>query len=135
MKYASTKLGLFAGLLLVAACSADVPVSGTEWRVESLGASTQPFADGNARVAFDEKGRISAYAGCNRMGGSYTVNGNELAISRMMSTRMACFPEQKMLDEQALAEALSKVTRVTIAQDKAMLSSADGVVLVLWRVK
>lgn len=135
MKYASTKLLLMAGLLSLAACSADVPVSGTEWRVESLGASTQPFADGNARVAFDEKGRISAYAGCNRMGGSYTVNGNELAISRMMSTRMACFPEQKIRDEQALAEALAKVTRVTIAQDKAMLSSADGVVLVLWRVK
>lgn len=135
MKCVRIRLGVLAGLLSVAACSSDVPISGSEWRVESLGASTRPFADGNARVAFDEKGRISASAGCNRMGGEYTVNGNELAISRVMSTRMACFPEQKMLDEQALAEALSKATRLTIAQDKAMLSSADGVVLVLWRVK
>lgn len=134
MKYVSTSI-MVTGLLALAACGeADMPIRGTEWRVESLGASTQPFADGNATVAFDEDGRISAFAGCNRMAGSYTVKGRVLNISRLMSTRMACFPQQKLMDEQALAESLAKVTKVEVKQDKATLSGADGVALVLWNL-
>lgn len=136
MKSANTKLWLMAALLPLAACgSADAPIRDTEWRVESVGTTTQPFADGLATVAFSDEGRVSAYAGCNRMGGSYTVDGQQLAISQMMSTRMACFPQQKLIDEQALADALSKATRVSVKQDKATLSGADGVVAVLWRVQ
>ena len=111
----------------------DAPIVGTEWRVESLGATTRPFADGNATVAFSDEGQVSAYTGCNRMGGQYTIKGRVLAISRLMSTRMACVPQQKMLDEQALAEALAKVTNVEVAGQKATLSGADGVAIVLWR--
>ncbi len=131
MKFVSTSL--FATLLL-AGCvgEPDARIKGTEWRVESLGASTKPFADGKATLAFSEEGRVAAYAGCNRMGGSYTVKGKVLTLSQMMSTRMACFPQQKMVDEQELAEALGKVTKVEIKGDKAVLSGADGVVLTLW---
>lgn len=136
MKFASTKLIVASlALLLGQACfhEADVPVKGTSWRVESLGLDTTTFAQGIATVAFDEDGRIAAYAGCNRMAGRYTVRGHVLDISQLMATRMACMPAKKMQDEQALADALGKVTQVDIVDDKATLKGADGVVIVLWR--
>ncbi len=121
--------------LLLAACSGgESPILG-EWRVESLGSDTRAFADGNATVAFDEEGRVSAYAGCNRIGGAYTVSGDVVEVSRMMSTRMACMPQQKMLDEQALLQALEGPRTMRLTGNKAILSKADGVVLVLWRAR
>lgn len=139
MRFVSTSLAAACVALVLTACvgEMDMPVSGTEWRVESVGPSTQPFADGNATVAFSEDGRISAYAGCNRMGGAYTVKGKVLTISQLVSTRMACYPQQKLIDEQALADALGKVTKVDIkeGQDKATLSGADGVAVVLWKLR
>ncbi len=134
MKFVS--ISIAAALLLTACVSeAEAPIRGTEWRVESLGPSTEPFADGKATVAFDEKGHISAFAGCNRMGGAYTLKGKVLQISKLMSTMMACVPRQKLIDEHALAESLAIVTTVEVKQDKATLSGPDGVVLTLWKVK
>lgn len=133
MKCASIKS--LALCLLLAACSGgNAPIVG-EWKVESLGADTRVFADGNASVAFSDEGRVSAYAGCNRIGGAYTVSGDVVEVSRMMSTRMACMPQQKMLDEQALVEALEGPRTVRFTGNKAILSKADGVVLVLWRAR
>ncbi|MBA4274614.1 MAG: hypothetical protein C0436_03060 [Alphaproteobacteria bacterium] len=136
MKFASTKrIVALLALLTAQACfsEADVPVKGTQWRVESLGTDTTKFAQGEATIAFGDDGRLSAYAGCNRMAGSYNVRGHVLEISQLVATRMACMPAQKMRDEQALSDALSKVTQVDIVDDKATLQGADGVVIVLWR--
>lgn len=132
MKFASTS-ALTALALLISACfsEADVPLAG-EWRVESVGESTRPFAMGEAILRFDD-GKLSAYAGCNRMGGNYNLRGGVIRISQMMATRMACVPAEKMQHEQSLAEALAKVTHAEVEGDKASLSGADGVVIVLWR--
>ncbi len=137
MKCANIRnLALLLGLMSLSACfnEADVDVADTKWRVESLGESTHPFADGVATVAFDDERRIMAYSGCNRMAGEYAIKGGVITISQLMSTKMACMPAQKMYDEAALAGALAKVTVAQRVGDKLTLSGAGGVVIMLWKL-
>lgn len=56
-------------------------------------------------ITFTSDGRISAFAGCNSMGGSYTLDEskNTIKFSKIMSTKMAC---EDMSTEKELAKIL-----------------------------
>lgn len=56
-------------------------------------------------ITFSSDGRISAFAGCNSMGGSYTLDEskNRIKFSKIMSTMMAC---EDMNTEKELAKIL-----------------------------
>jgi heat shock protein HslJ len=64
-------------------------IRGAEWVVDSLDAL--PLVPGSAiTMQFSPDGRITGSAGCNRFGGNYTVNGNDLTTSQVAVTRKAC---------------------------------------------
>ena len=44
-------------------------------------------------LVFDEGGRVSGSGGCNRLAGTYTASGEQLAFGPLATTRMACLPE------------------------------------------
>lgn len=48
------------------------------------------------------EGRVSVSNACNRMGGSYTLTGEQLSVGGLMQTEMAC-PEPLMRAESAIA--------------------------------
>jgi len=135
MKFASTKL--VAAALLLAACqnaqAGDVPPQlfvGTQWKIEAVNGQAH-FADGLGTFSLDREGRLSTSAGCNGMGGSYTLSGNQLTVGPMMGTQMACMPEKKMEDERLLADVLGNKGPFTVKPDEkgVTLSGQQGAVI------
>lgn len=88
-------------------------LDGTDWRLKSLGGSAPPV-NSKAALLFDAKGmRVSGSSGCNRLMGSYKLDGDSLHFEPAALTRMAC-PEPVMKLEHAFLEALRATTRYRI---------------------
>ncbi len=71
-------------------------------------------------------GRISVHAGCNQMGGGYTITDGKLDVGPMMTTEMAC-AEPLMAQDTWVAAFLPGAT-VTLDSDTLALAR-DGVTL------
>jgi heat shock protein HslJ len=84
------------------------------WSISQLGGKRN-VANGAATLSFGREGRLSAYAGCNRMAASYVYHAGALEIGPLISTKMACMPETKMRDEQALGAALNQQRLTLVA--------------------
>jgi len=80
-------------------------------------------------------GRVSGTGGCNRMGGSATIEGDRIAFGRLVATQMACVPAA-MNQEQKFFAALGQARgwRIDEARDKLeLIDEAGDVILVLAR--
>lgn len=109
---------------LLAACAAmgyaDAPqLAGTEWRFVSIDGQA-PVSD-RAKMSLTAD-RISATAGCNGMGGSWTMEGDRLVGGPYASTRMYC--EGRMEQERAIGDLLSEKPVVSLSGDRLTLTSA-----------
>lgn len=117
-------LPLLAAPLLAACASmgyADAPqLAGTEWRFVTID-GTAPVSD-KARLAFTAD-RISASAGCNGMGGSWSMDGAALVGGPYASTRMFC--AGLMEQERAIGALLGEKPSVALAGDRLTLTSAS----------
>lgn len=85
----------------------EAPFQETKWRLVQLkGVKLEkpaPKAE-DYFLQLDGKGRFSAFAGCNRMGGGYELKAEgQVKFGQMMSTMMAC---ENMATEQAFAKAI-----------------------------
>jgi putative lipoprotein len=70
-----------------------VPLRETYWRLTHLGEKQMTPADEQQEahlILSTEGGRVTGSGGCNRLMGSYTLNGDGLRFSGVASTRMAC---------------------------------------------
>jgi heat shock protein HslJ len=105
-----------------------------EWTlVELNGAPAETGAGGRPAtltLATQER-RASGFAGCNRMGGTYTLNGNELRFSPMAMTRMAC--DQGMELEAKFAAAIEATRSYRLSDKQLELMSGDTVLARLSR--
>ncbi len=73
-------------------------LAGTNWAIETL--DGKALADGTrSNIVEFTPDRLSVRAGCNNMGGSYSVAGQTLKAGPMMATRMACAPELMAQDD------------------------------------
>lgn len=79
-------------------------------------------------VSFDGNGRISAYAGCNRMVANAALVGDIITLSPIMSTKMAC-PEALMKADMALATALARATRFSVSEEMLVLLADNGAIV------
>lgn len=109
---------------LLAACTtmsgADAPqLAGTEWRFVTIDGKA-PVSD-KARLGFMAD-RISASAGCNGMGGSWSMDGDTLVGGPYASTMMFC--EGLMEQERAIGKLLEEKPTVALAGDRLTLTSA-----------
>ena len=76
-------------------------------------------------------GEVSGIAGCNQYGGSYSLNGAELAVSDLFQTEMACLePEGIMEQEARYLEALRQATAARVYGRQLWLETAEGLSLV-----
>ena len=128
----------------IAALAADQPGNDrpaygeTVWRLVQLeGSAVEANARGqlpNLRFSAGNW-RVSGSGGCNRITGSYEWdrNDNQLRITKMVATRMACV--SGMGQEQRFLQALGKVARERFssshkpAPDQLELLDASGAVL------
>ncbi len=109
------------------------PLAGTEWALIEITAGavvTPTLPDAPASISFDPEGEAGRYAGtggCNRLAGSYSVNGDSISFEAGISTLIAC-PEPIMAQELQLTEALRAATRFEVVDDRLAIffAGADG---------
>ena len=71
-----------------------------------------------------EDSRASGSSGCNQMGGAYTLNGESLQFSQMISTKMACEPQ--LMDQESRIHAALEATRRWAISGDTLILYADG---------
>lgn len=104
------------------------PLVGTSWRLASL-EGRAPLSGVEITTAFDE-GSVHGSSGCNSFGGSYRVNGDEIEITELQSTLMACaIPEGAMDQEQEFLSLLSTSDSYQVADGHLRLIHAGRISL------
>ena len=84
-------------------------------------------------ASFDESGRVSGSAGCNRFTAAYGVVGEQLEVSAAASTRMFCSDPAGVMDqEDAFLSALSAAERFRLEGGTLELLDAEGVALLVF---
>lgn len=68
--------------------AAPAKLAGTSWKIASIDAAA-PTATRATEVRFSED-RIAGNAGCNSFGGGYSVAGDVMTATQIISTKMAC---------------------------------------------
>jgi heat shock protein HslJ len=103
----------------------------TYWRLTQLG-DTAINATFNQQAAhlilYSQTQLVSGSGGCNRMTGSYQLNGAQLTFSHMAGTMMACITG--MDTEKAFLQALGRVNKWRITGRRLDLQDAKGKVIV-----
>jgi putative lipoprotein len=92
------------------------PLENTHWRLTRVG-STEVSAGSQQREAFfilnSANRTVTGSGGCNRMTGSYELNGDRVAFNRVASTMMGCMRGMEV--EQAFHNALNAARRWKIS--------------------
>jgi heat shock protein HslJ len=132
MRLPATIVVGLASVLVVAACGGTVGGGAPQLQGRTF-LSTQ--VEGRALVpetrvqlSFDQ-GSVGASAGCNSMGGDYSLDGNRLVVKQLAQTEMACEP-LLMQQDQWLADLLMGGSTITLVGDTLTLE-ASGVRLTL----
>lgn len=119
------------GAVVCAACaqptasiSPSLDVRGV-WRIEQ--ARIEPIYDRQlARLEFGADGRVSGHATCNTFSGPYTLNGVQLRIGALATTRKRCGALQ-MEQEDRILSALELAATARVRPDGLLeLREADG---------
>ncbi|OJS99078.1 META domain-containing protein [Marinobacter nauticus] len=100
-------------------------LAGSQWQVEEI--DGDPVAEGSdVTIAFTDEGRVSGSSSCNRYQGGWDANGNQLELSRMAATRMAC-PEPLIQQENRFLKLLGDIRHYQFEADgRLVLETADG---------
>jgi putative lipoprotein len=83
-----------------------------QWLLEDLG-GRGVIDNLQTKLKFDSQGRISGLAGCNQYFGQYKLNGGNLKISNIASTRKAC-SEAVANQESLFLNALERAYQIRI---------------------
>ena len=104
-------------------------LEGTEWRLVDIGGQPSPAgADSTRHPGFTlltEGRKVQGSAGCNRMTGTYQLDGQKLKFGPLATTRMAC---PAMQTETAFLKALEATTRYEVSGSSLTLYGADTAV-------
>jgi heat shock protein HslJ len=83
----------------------DVPLVGTLWRLETMGADNPVVTPLLSEMRIDSDGRASGTTGCNEFSGTATIDGYGITFSPLVTTRRAC-EDPVMKQEAAFLKAL-----------------------------
>jgi heat shock protein HslJ len=100
-------------------------LEGPEWKLVELGGGPVAPQERNQpgfRLVADGH-KVQGSAGCNRMMGSYTLDGSSLKFGPIASTRMAC---PSMETETKFLAALNATTRYEVAGSNLTLYGGDA---------
>lgn len=108
------------------------PLLGQEWVIEDI-TGRGVIDNSHPSLQFFADGRLAGSASCNRIIGSYKINGTRLTIDPAGTTMMAC-PEALMNQEQKLLELLPTVERFSIDETGVLvLTTANGATIIARR--
>ena len=112
--------------------AASVPLTETQWRLTQLGERVIDNPAGDAAVILTlqaQNPRLVGFAGCNRMFGGYSLNGNALKFDQIGATKMACVDAARMQLEQDFFDALNGVAGWKITGNSLQLVDSGGAAL------
>ena len=108
-----------------------VPLVNTYWKLRQIGDGPHVSAFDNqpeAHLVLEQgTGRFHGAGGCNRLHGSYQLDGRWLQLAVAGTTRMACAQGGRM--EQLFISTFAQVSSYAVQGQKLTLSDADGRVL------
>lgn len=107
----------------------STPLTGTEWSLVSLNGKPADAGNGGKPATLTlttADNRVSGFAGCNRLAGSYEVAADSLTLGPLILTRMACPSGMEL--EQQFTGALGATRRYRIDDHRLDLLSDSGVV-------
>lgn len=85
------------------------PLEETGWQLVELEGQVLPAMEVSRQPRLRlRQGRLQGFAGCNRVSGSYSRQGEQVQVSRLITTRMAC-PAPDLAREQAVLALLRSV--------------------------
>jgi heat shock protein HslJ len=116
--------------------AASPALENTSWKLTGLGNSSvsAPSPQREAYFLLDPANhRVSGSGGCNRLMGSYELNGDQLKFGPMAGTRMACL--EGIDSEQAFLKSLAQVNRWKITGQSLELFDSDGKVLAQFKAR
>lgn len=111
------------------AAAPTAELEGTAWRLVDIGGQPSPAgADSSRHPGFTllaEGHKVQGSAGCNRMMGTYALDGAKLKFGPLATTRMAC---PAMETESAFLKALGATTRYEVSGSSLTLFGGDTAV-------
>ena len=113
-----------------ASTTGDSPLRGTYWKLVQLGGMRVQPVDRQREphlIFATAEPRISGSGGCNRVAGTFGVDGDKLRVDRMASTRMACLAG--MEQEQQFLRSIEKSERYRITGAHREMLDAESVVI------
>ena len=125
-----TSTGSTIGSVTASNTGASTALENTNWKLTRLGDTPVSAASPQQQpnLILDSKTqRVSGSSGCNRMTGSYHVNGDELTFSQMAGTMMACI--SGMDTETTFLQALGQVKKWRVAGNELELLNDAGSVV------
>ena len=128
------RLTILISLLFAASCSilpgtGSNQLSGTTWKLISY-AGNIPLAGKNMTASFDAK-EIQGSASCNSYFGTYRLKGDQISISGLGWTEMACMdPEGIMEQEQTIMKMLSESSSFSIQGNRLQITTSAGELLI-----
>ena len=131
-----TEAMLQSGSINVQGCltetAASAPLTG-RWLLTQIGSETVSASERPPYLELLPEGsRVVGFAGCNRFGGFYELDGDNLRFRRLIATKVACAGPGADLEPAFLA-ALESVARYTLHGDDLALFNAAGDRLALFR--
>lgn len=96
--------------------ASSASLENTYWKIISIQGEPTAVAEKQREphiLLHPADNRVSGHGGCNRLMGTYSVEGKSLSFSRMAGTMMAC--AEGMEQEQVLHQALNEVKSWTIS--------------------
>lgn len=104
-------------------------LEGTAWRLVDIGGQPSPAGTDSSRhpgfTLLAEGHKVQGSAGCNRMMGTYELEGGKLKFGPLATTRMAC-PARET--ETAFLKALGATTRYELSGNSLTLFGRDTAV-------
>jgi heat shock protein HslJ len=131
---------LSVAVLLLCGCAGDVPPTSpaaparttaellnTYWKLLQLGDQVVATPEGAREIHFvlhSENQRVAGFSGCNRMMGSYVLDGPKIRFAQMGGTMMACVPDLEL--ERKFLAMFPQVARWEISGETLRLLDEDG---------
>lgn len=110
----------------------DNELMNTEWKLITLNNQDIVNALGQreAHIIFNEENRVVLHDGCNQVTGSFNLDGEKLAFSNMVSTRVAC---EGVTDQpRDFNDALTKIATYSLLSNQLVFRDASGTVVAVF---
>jgi heat shock protein HslJ len=123
---------LLIPILTISACTPQqsAPLVGT-WNLTAYGAKDAPAPAVTGAIAFltfGADGMVGGSGGCNSLGGTYDVDGNEITFSEITSTLMAC-DDERMKQEGVVTQVLTGTAEYEIEGNTLTLTNEDEILV------